>query len=64
MTLRDPDSCPNGHEHDRILSKRKGLGCRIRRHECVICLARWETYESLINPERVRNATGSAPRHE
>lgn len=53
MTLRDPDSCPNGHEHDRILSKRKGLGCRIRRHECVICRARWDTFESLIDPKRV-----------
>lgn len=64
MTLRDPDTCPRCSEEGRIINSRrvearivKGqpiIGYRKRRHQCRVCAFRWSSWDTIINPRRLR----------
>jgi uncharacterized protein (DUF983 family) len=55
VTLRDPDVCKCGGP-GRFVKRRRGKGFLSRRHECVRCGHRWTSYQSLINPKKLRAA--------
>lgn len=59
--LREPETCPNGHVRlARIIDSRvspassAAPGYRRRRHQCTVCAERWTSYQSLVNPRRIR----------
>ena len=55
MTLRDPEVCPKGHTDTyRLETRNRKAGILYRRHRCKVCGARWTSYQSLLNPARVR----------
>lgn len=54
MTLRDPDVCRCGADDSHVLERRRRQGFVSRRHECRSCGFRWTTYESRINPRKLR----------
>jgi len=54
---RDPEECPKGHPDSSVINSRIHRGqfaYRCRRHRCKICGARWNSYQSLINPQKVK----------
>ena len=53
MTLRDPDLCRCGSRETQVLNRRRRRGFFTRRHQCV-CGHRWTTYESRLNPKKVK----------
>ncbi len=53
MTLRDPDVCRCGTP-GRLVKRRRGRGFLSRRHACPACGHRWTSYQSLINPQKLR----------
>lgn len=60
--LRAPETCPNGHGRhschiidSRVVQPTGGTaGYRRRRHKCNVCEERWTSYQSLLNPHRIR----------
>jgi hypothetical protein len=55
IPLRDPDACPvHGSLYDTVIETRRFQGYKLRRHCCTACNARWNTYETRIDPRRVR----------
>lgn len=55
--LRAPDACPvHGVAYSCVIDSRAKDGYRYRRHRCLECDARWNSYESLIDPRRIRLA--------
>lgn len=53
MTLRDPDVCTCGAP-GHLVKRRRGKGFLSRRHACARCGHRWTSYQSLINPKKLR----------
>jgi transcriptional regulator NrdR family protein len=53
LALRDPEVCPKCHTDSRVINTRAGTMSRKRRRECLLCAYRWNTYESLINPDTI-----------
>jgi transcriptional regulator NrdR family protein len=54
VRLRNPEQCPHCHGDSRVTDSRQATQARTRRRECLLCLYRWTTYESLINPDAIR----------
>jgi DNA-directed RNA polymerase subunit M/transcription elongation factor TFIIS len=54
LILRDPEVCPKCAADSRVVNTRAGTMSRKRRRECLACAYRWNTYESLINPDAIR----------
>ena len=52
--LRDPEHCPKCGKDSRVINTRAGTMARKRRRECLTCAHRWNTFESLIDPEAIR----------
>ena len=57
MTLPDPDRCPTCGARSAVTdSRNEGRGYRRRRHVCLTCKTRWPTWETRINPKRLKPA--------
>jgi transcriptional regulator NrdR family protein len=54
VRLRDPEHCPKCHQDSRVVNTRPAPMSRKRRRECLACAYRWNTYESLIDPDAIR----------
>jgi transcriptional regulator NrdR family protein len=54
MVLRNPERCPSCGGESRVADTRPGQSYRWRQRACLACTTRWETFESLIDPRRVR----------
>lgn len=54
MTLPDPERCRRCGKKGRVIDSRPRRGYRKRRHECAACDVRWNSYQSAINPRKVR----------
>lgn len=55
VRLPDPENCRACAVRGRIVESRKSAhGYRRRRHVCPTCARRWSTWQSVINPARVR----------
>lgn len=53
VKLRDPQKCVKCGARGRIVDTRLRRGFRRRRRHCV-CGHRWNTFETLIDPRRLR----------
>lgn len=56
VTLPDPERCPRCKTKGRVIKSRRLPGWRKRRRKCPECGKRWNTYETTINPRRIRSA--------
>lgn len=54
VRLRDPEHCPKCGRDSRVINTRPALMARKRRRECLVCAHRWNTFESLIDPDAIR----------
>lgn len=55
VPLRNPDACAvHGSLYDTVIATRKFNGYTLRRHCCTACNARWNTFETRIDPLKVR----------
>lgn len=54
VRLRNPESCPKCGKDSRVTNTRASGMARKRRRECLSCAHRWNTYESLIDPDAIR----------
>lgn len=54
VKLRDPEHCPKCGQDSRVVDTRAGTMSRKRRRACLACPYRWNTFESLIDPEAIR----------
>lgn len=57
MTLRDPDVCKCGSASSKVTRRRRGKegqGMLARRHVCLRCGHRWSSFQSLIDPRKLR----------
>ena len=58
--LRDPDACPTHGPAagSRVINVVHHRGWIYRRHVCLAagCVARWDSYQTLIDPRRIRVA--------
>lgn len=52
--LRDPERCPRCSSDSKVVDSRRTVMARKRRRACLACAYRWNTYESLIDPQAVR----------
>lgn len=53
--LRDPDACPEHGSHSSyVMEPIKHKGYIERRHSCRMCGAIWVSYQSLIDPKRIK----------
>ena len=58
IPLRDPDSCPtHGTAYDTVIATRRFRGYKLRRHCCTACNARWNTFETRMDPLKLRIRT-------
>lgn len=53
VRLRDPESCPKCGGDSRVVYTDRHPQSRKRRRECLGCRYRWNTFESLINPDHI-----------
>lgn len=52
--LRDPDACPrHGAVYSRVINTVKHQGYTYRRHRCLECDYRWNSYQTLMDPQRI-----------
>lgn len=51
--LPRPDMCRRCQVRSAVIASRSHAGYRVRRHRCPACGARWNTYESIIDPRRI-----------
>ena len=56
--LRQPDLCRCGRVAE-VTEVRRGRGYKRRRHWCRICDVRWNSFQSLIHPAKVKPKTSS-----
>lgn len=56
VALPCPETCRCGGD-TRIIDSRRNDGYRVRRRECKECRKRWNTYETMVNPRRLRRVT-------
>jgi hypothetical protein len=54
--LRDPEICPSCQKKGCVIESKKRVGYRRRVHRCGRCKVQWESFQSTINPRRVRAA--------
>lgn len=54
VTLPDPENCERCGTRGRVIRSRKYPGYRRRRHKCPRCGHPWTTYQSALNPNRLR----------
>jgi transcriptional regulator NrdR family protein len=54
MTLPKPRNCPRCKSRGTVISTRTRASAIYRRHQCRVCGRRWPSWESLINPMKVR----------
>jgi hypothetical protein len=57
LGLRSPDACPqHPHGASRVIEPIHHKGLIIRRHRCLElgCVETWESYQTIINPERIK----------
>lgn len=54
LTLRNPELCPACRLRGRVRDTRIEAGYRIRRYGCVVCERRWSSYETVLDPRKLR----------
>jgi transcriptional regulator NrdR family protein len=54
VTLPDPERCRHCGKKGRVIESRREPGYRRRRHQCDACNWRWSSYQSIINPSKVK----------
>jgi hypothetical protein len=63
LGLRDPDACPeHGRVYSCVINTVKHRGYIYRRHRCLECDYRWNSYQTLIDPLHIR--LRSSPDHK
>lgn len=54
MVLPDPEVCRECGQRGHVIRSFRGHGYRRRRHECPRCQRRWTTYQTVLNPRRIK----------
>ena len=61
IRLPDPDCCGGCGARGQVIDSRKESGYRRRRHACPACGHRWTTYQTTIDPHRLRQRPTPGP---
>lgn len=54
VKLPDPERCRHCNRKGRVIESRRQQGYRRRRHQCDACNWRWSSFQSVINPSKVK----------
>lgn len=56
VKLADPERCPLCKKRGRVVNSRNisHLGYRRRRHKCVTCKVKWNSFQTLIDPKKLK----------
>lgn len=59
IPLRDPDFCPQHGRGSSVIDVIHHNGYIERTHKCKVCDERWPSYQTIMNPLRIRYRTSA-----